>query len=276
MPLFRRSQPTSTSLWVYIATDVGASGPYSVAVAPNRSSATISLSSGIINPPFPFPTSGVWGGNVTLTYITPPTAATVPSPAVIDDPISIFAIRHPWFEQVLEQITSSYNRATTTGSGLNRAFAQYNDLYAIREVPTSGPIDRMFLEVVLEELRVQESLEDRWQNLVRTVAPEAGDQQSVFQLLKLVIVQAQHDAEQLGNPFHFGSPTSSACRRSLSKAWRRSRGRCCERLGRCDLFGPGRTEVPQRSQRDRLTRQHARSDRAAYSPVASDTQGSGR
>jgi hypothetical protein len=34
------------------------------------------------------------------------------------------------------------------------------------------------------------------------VAPEAGDQESVFELLKLVIEQAQHDAEH-----HFGRGT---------------------------------------------------------------------
>ena len=44
----------------------------------------------------------------------------------------------------------------------------------------------------------QEDLEERSQNLVRTVRrPEAGDQEWVFRLLKLVIKQAAYDAEQL-------------------------------------------------------------------------------
>lgn len=98
---------------------------------------------------------------------------------------------------VLGQIAFTYQSATTGVTGPNRAFAQYEDLRTTGIPSTSPPVDREFLEAVLEELRVQESLEERWQNLVRTVAPEAGNQQSVFELLRLVIRQAQHDAQQL-------------------------------------------------------------------------------
>jgi hypothetical protein len=49
------------------------------------------------------------------------------------------------------------------------------------------------MKSVGEELRVQMSLESRWEDLVRTVAPQAGDQESVFILLRKVIDQAMHD-----------------------------------------------------------------------------------
>jgi hypothetical protein len=48
-------------------------------------------------------------------------------------------------------------------------------------------------EVVVEELRVQRSLEERWENLVRTVAPEAGNRREIFDLLRTVIEQAYED-----------------------------------------------------------------------------------
>jgi hypothetical protein len=116
----------------------------------------------------------------------------------------IFDSKTGRFGQVLTQIPLTYQAATTGVTGPNRALDQYSDLRTTRipPPPSAGPpvvppVDREFLEAVLEELRVQESLEERWQNLVRTVAPEAGNQQSVFELLRLVIKQAQHDAQQL-------------------------------------------------------------------------------
>jgi hypothetical protein len=96
---------------------------------------------------------------------------------------------------VLSEIATTFENAYLRVSALSSAFSQY---FHIRRIPEALPIDRMFLEAVLEELRVQESLEDRWRNLVRTVTPEAGDQESVFQLLKQVIEQAQYDAAALG------------------------------------------------------------------------------
>jgi hypothetical protein len=135
--------------------------------------------------PSSYPATNPWGGNVTLIYVTA---------HVAHGPISEFTSEHPWFAEVLGQIVSTYQSATTTVPSLNRAFGQYAHLRAT-QLPAAHPIDRMFLEGVLEELRVQESLEQRWQDLVRTVAPEAGDQEAVFRLLKLVIEQSQHDAE---------------------------------------------------------------------------------
>jgi hypothetical protein len=43
---------------------------------------------------------------------------------------------------------------------------------------------------VLEELQVQMTLEGRWENLVRTIAIEAGDQSTIFALLRQIIEQA--------------------------------------------------------------------------------------
>jgi hypothetical protein len=96
----------------------------------------------------------------------------------------------------LQQIGTSFLNAVNVMTALQRGgpFRQYEDLRTTRIPPS---LDRETLEAVLEELRVQESLEQRWQDLVRTVAPEAGDQPSVFELLRLVIRQAQFDAEQL-------------------------------------------------------------------------------
>jgi hypothetical protein len=45
---------------------------------------------------------------------------------------------------------------------------------------------------IREELRVQRSLERRWRDLVRTVAPEAGNQETVFEWLQVVIELSLH------------------------------------------------------------------------------------
>ena len=96
---------------------------------------------------------------------------------------------------VLSQIASTYQVATTGLPALNRAFEQYSDLDATKVPPAHLPKDLKALEqAVVEELSVQFSLEERWRNLVRTVAPEAGNQESIFRLLRLVIEQANHDA----------------------------------------------------------------------------------
>ena len=140
------------------------------------------------------PTSGQsWGGNVTLVYVSAPSL-----PGPIADLIAKEAdpANHEtgFLQQELARMQKTYTSATTGTPGLQRAFGQYNQLRAT-EVP--GHLDLTHFNAVAEELRVQESLEERWQNLVRTVAPEAGDQEWVFRLLKLVIKQAAYDAEQL-------------------------------------------------------------------------------
>jgi hypothetical protein len=98
--------------------------------------------------------------------------------------------------QVLSQINTTYTAAKSLVPALERAFEQYLHLEATKLPLTHPPKDPKALEqAVMEELSVQLSLEERWRNLVRTVAPEAGNQETVFRLLKLVIEQANFDVQ---------------------------------------------------------------------------------
>jgi hypothetical protein len=133
-----------------------------------------------------------WGGQVTLFYTT--TTSSFPGP------IFETAGKEPWLVPVLSQIASTYQAAATALPALNNAFEQYSHLGATKLPPAHLPKDLKVLEqAVVEELSVQLSLEERWRNLVRTVAPEAGNQESVFRLLRLVIEQANHDALGITN-----------------------------------------------------------------------------
>jgi hypothetical protein len=106
-------------------------------------------------------------------------------------PIANFAHDHAWFASELTRIEVDYKDAIFAVPGLKRAFSRFNAI-DLAYVPAGTPVKH--LKGVGEELRVQESLEERWQNLVRTIAPEAGDQHGVFTLLRLVIEQAKADA----------------------------------------------------------------------------------
>ena len=108
-------------------------------------------------------------------------------------PIVNYVLQHPWLWTVINQIPKTYANASGA-AGLRRALGQYSQLRATSVPPN---IDADDLMSVAEELRVQKSLEERWQDLLRTVAPEAGDQEAVFQLLKLVIEQAESDAQEI-------------------------------------------------------------------------------
>jgi hypothetical protein len=99
----------------------------------------------------------------------------------------------PKFREDLEQIKGDYATATLNVKGLDRTFLRYSLIPSISASPSS--LDERQQRGLAEELRVQESLEERWENLVRTVSVEAGDQQYVFRLLKLVIRQAAYDAK---------------------------------------------------------------------------------
>jgi hypothetical protein len=178
-------------------------GPYSVAIEANNSVTIEDIPGRNIRvppggPPAAgtgtiTPTGGNWGGRVTLIYVTqPPLQGPIADLiAKEDDPA---AVETGFLQQELARMQKTYTSATTGTPGLQRAFGQYNQLRAT-QLPTY--LDLTHFNAVAEELRVQESLEERWQNLVRTVAPEAGDQEWVFRLLKLVIKQAEYDAEQL-------------------------------------------------------------------------------
>jgi hypothetical protein len=108
------------------------------------------------------------------------------------------AIAPPKFMDDLRQIQADYKTATLNVKGLDRTFVRY---FLIPS--TTAPLhslDERQQRGLAEELRVQESLEERWENLVRTVSVEAGDQQYVFRLLKLVIRQAAYEAKVLRLP----------------------------------------------------------------------------
>jgi len=132
----------------------------------------------------PLPTAN-WGGRVTMIYVS----AALPAGS-----IGAEVAKKNGFLEELEDIEKAYDNGTSGVSGLQRAFNQYGGLRAVQ--PPSS-LDFAYLNGVIEELNVQQSLESRWQELVRTVAPEAGDRESVFRLLRLVIEQASFDAQQL-------------------------------------------------------------------------------
>jgi hypothetical protein len=130
-----------------------------------------------------------WGGVVTISYLQTPATG----------PIATYVAAHPWFADVLSEIAKAYLTGTRGIPELRRAFREYSRL-PITELPPSNSQGSKELDGVLEELRVNRVLEDRWQDLVRTVAPEAGDRASVFELLRLVLEQAIWDADQSAKP----------------------------------------------------------------------------
>ncbi len=86
------------------------------------------------------------------------------------------------------QIYQDYWKSTQSVPGLQSAFRKYDAIDL-----TNAVIDDENRASVEEELNVQRALEDRWKKLMFTVALEAGDQESVFALLKMVIGQATYD-----------------------------------------------------------------------------------
>jgi len=94
------------------------------------------------------------------------------------------------FKLDLDQINADYRQAVLNAAGLHRAFQRY---FSIGQTHVPTHLDDRQRKSVAEELRVQESLEIRWENLVRTVAIEAGDQAPIFRLLRTVIEQARFD-----------------------------------------------------------------------------------
>lgn len=113
----------------------------------------------------------------------------IPGP-IADD---VNATKKSWFSRDLHRISGDYKTATSLVPGLDRTFSRYQRVSLTAVPPT---LDDKQVKCVSEELRVQLSLEERWENLVRTIAVEAGDQASVFVLLKKVIEQAAYDVLQ--------------------------------------------------------------------------------
>jgi hypothetical protein len=119
-----------------------------------------------------------------------PIAGFVPSPR--SGPISAAG----WLTGELPEISSAFQRGAVPM--VTPAFNHYEQTSS-NWLPASAITDPDFLDVVLEEIRVQQALEGRWENLVRTVSPEAGNQRTIFRLLELVVEQADYDARQLAS-----------------------------------------------------------------------------
>jgi hypothetical protein len=90
----------------------------------------------------------------------------------------------------LPLIYSDFINATANVPGFSRTFQNYQAI-PLTAVPNKPQGETM--RSIVEELQVQLTLEQRWENLVSTLAIEAGDQASVFELLRLVIRQAGYD-----------------------------------------------------------------------------------
>jgi hypothetical protein len=100
---------------------------------------------------------------------------------------------HREFGDALEAVVRAFDDASRPLREPIRQYQQLADHY--HWIP--DPVDERQLQVVLEEIQIQEALEGRWENLVRTVSPEAGNQRMIFQLLREVIRQARSDAYAL-------------------------------------------------------------------------------
>jgi hypothetical protein len=103
----------------------------------------------------------------------------------------------PSFKAELGEISKDITTATKNVPGLDQAFKQYQTI-DLAKIPQAyngiKPTDKNKAnKCLLEELRVQLTLEQRWEKLVSTIAIETGDQSQVFGLLKMVIQQAAYD-----------------------------------------------------------------------------------
>jgi hypothetical protein len=107
-------------------------------------------------------------------------------PNVVSTPLQL------WTTGKLQPDLVSINTDFTNALSLTSGFDGPLDRYV--KIPlTSIPIATLTPEMqksMLEELEVQMTLEKRWENLVRTIAIEAGDQSTIFALLRGVIQQA--------------------------------------------------------------------------------------
>jgi hypothetical protein len=144
-------------------------------------------------PPAPTPTPPAWWINAN--------SAPNPKPLPLDGPILHYATAHPWFNNELIQINGEFLTEAAQTLGFSAPFKRYQlipltTVTPLRTAPKQlapTPHVEKKIKSVTEELRVQLSLEDRWENLVRTLCVDAGDQSSVFPLLKKVIEQAAYD-----------------------------------------------------------------------------------
>jgi hypothetical protein len=121
-------------------------------------------------------------------YWWPQEGQTLPLPGPIAERANA---RDKRFANDLASINSDFTNAASAVPGLPWAFGRYQN---IRLTSMPHPLHGEMRKSVIEELRVQMTLEDRWEkNLVRTTAIEAGDQSMIFALLRSVIEQAEYN-----------------------------------------------------------------------------------
>jgi hypothetical protein len=118
----------------------------------------------------------------------------------------------------LDAVSSAYRNAVRNVAGLNRAFGRYIDVQLTRPISFGNERQQRGL---VEELQVQEILEQRWENLVRTVSIEAGDQRGIFALLRAVVGQAAHQAVKEPMPRRIINPLPKQYEQSLDIIARR-------------------------------------------------------
>jgi hypothetical protein len=95
----------------------------------------------------------------------------------------------PKVPQELDSINTDFTNALSLTSGFDGPIDRYLKI-PLTTVPTLDKLNPEMQKSMLEELDVQLTLEERWENLVRTIAIEAGDQSTIFSLLRGVIQQA--------------------------------------------------------------------------------------
>ncbi len=129
-----------------------------------------------------------------------------------------------WLANDLAQINADFYMATKLVPGFEPTMERYKKikLTAATEIDPQAPHGEKKVKSVTEELRVQLALEDRWENLVRTLAVEAGDQASIFVLLRLVIEQAAFELLSNNNlPQSLATPLPPQFEQSLAAIARR-------------------------------------------------------
>jgi hypothetical protein len=90
----------------------------------------------------------------------------------------------------LTSINTDFLSATGPVPGLVGPLKRYAN---IGLTTITGSLTDKMTKSVVEELQVQLKLEDRWEDLVSTIAIEAGDQSAIFALLRQVIEQAAYN-----------------------------------------------------------------------------------
>jgi hypothetical protein len=135
------------------------------------------------------------------------------------DPLLKYANHHTRIAKDLFQINADFTRAVSLVPGFDKTMKSYKAITLASE-PSLDPLapnGEKKVKSVTEELRVQLALEDRWENLVRTLAVEAGDQSSIFVLLRLVIEQAAYELLKHGKlPQSLAEPLPPQFEQSLA------------------------------------------------------------